>query len=180
MFGELERRTGVHTGAAPTPARPAPMRDGGSQPRQRSLVRIAVALLVQNPEFAAAVEPPFSFAELRQPGIPLLAELLTLCREQPGLTTAAVLERFAARDGDERALAKLALMDFPGAEEDRRLEFTGAIAQLERQTEAQRRADLHARLRELESRGEAGLDDAERDELRRLLAAKVERGTPAH
>lgn len=180
MLGELEKRTGVRAGAAPTPDQPAPMRDGGSQPRQRSLVRIAVALLVQNPAFATAVEPPFSFVELRQPGVPLLAELLALCREQPGLTTAAVLERFAVRDADAKALAKLALMEFPGAEDDRRLEFTGAIAQLERQTEAQRRTDLHMRLRELEARGEAGLDDAERDELRRLLAAKVERGTPAH
>jgi DNA primase len=127
-------------------------------------VRTAVALLVQNPGFAVAIEPPHLFSVLRQPGIPLLMELIALCRERREISTAGVLEHFAERD-EVRALQKLAVMEFPGGEDEWRNEFLDALAQLDRQTQRQR-------IDELVGKQGGGLSDPEKDELRRLLAGR--------
>ena len=170
MLAELDKSTGVHVRiAAPAAVAPASVRS--TRPQQRSLVRSAVALLVQRPALAAALEPPWAFAELRQPGVPLLIELIGVCRARPDITAGALLEHFAERE-EAKALQKLAVMDFPGGEDESRAEFLGAINQLDRQTESQRRSDLQLRLKELEMKGAAGLTEEERSELRQLLAAK--------
>ena len=106
-----------------------------------SLVRAAITLLVQRPALALALDPPWSFAELRQPGIPLLVELIALCRARANLGTGALLEHFAERD-EAKALQKLAVTDFPGGETEARAEFLDAAVQLERQTLQQRIDDF--------------------------------------
>ncbi len=165
MLGELDRLAGVKVQvAAPEP--PPPQRPARAP--QRSLARSAVMLLVQRPALASALEPPWTFAALRQPGIPLLAELIALCRDRPAITTGALLQHFAERD-EAAALQRLAVMDFPGGEEEARAEFLDAIAQLERQTAQQRIDDLLAR------QAEAALADEDKQELRELLAEKAER-----
>ena len=138
---------------------------GASRAPERTLVRTAVALLVQNPGFVAAIQPPTLFSTLRQPGIPLLIELIALCRERTEISTAGVIEHFADRD-EARALQKLGVMEFPGGEDAWRSEFLDALAQLDRQTQQQRLDEL------LNKQGEAALDGDEKDELRRLLIAK--------
>ncbi len=163
MLGELERLANVRVRVDPTPA-PASRVSPRSQ--ERTLVRTAVALLVQFPEFASAIEPPYLFSALRQPGIPLLVELIALCRERPEISTAIVLEHFSERD-EARALQKLAVMDFPEGEDALRTEFLGALSQLDLQTRQQRLDDL------LKKQGEASLEADEKDELRRLFAAKT-------
>ncbi len=141
LLGELDRITNVKRrvdAPATDPARrPA-------RPQERTLVRTAVALLEQNPGFARAIEPPHLFSTLRQPGIPLLVELIALSRARPEISTAAVLEHFAERD-EVRALQKLAVMEFPGGEDAWRTEFLDALAQLDRQTLQQRIDDLMKR-----------------------------------
>jgi DNA primase len=160
MLGELDRITNVQLRieAAP-PARRQPPR-----PQERTLVRTAVALLVQNPGFALAIEPPHVFSALRQPGIALLIELIALCRERREISTAGVLEHFTERD-EVRALQKLAVMEFPGGEDEWKNEFLDALTQLDRQTQRQR-------MDELVGKQGGELSDAEKDELRRLLAAR--------
>jgi DNA primase len=164
MLAELDRSTGVHVEVA-SPASDASAPRSKGKPQQRSLVRSAVALLVQTPQLAAAIEPPWTFSELRQPGIPLLVELIALCRDRPDITTGSLLEHFAERE-EARALQKLAVMDFPGGAEEARIEFVDALRQLEKQTVQQRIDDLMAK----QSAG--GLADAEKHELRQLLANK--------
>ena len=174
MLAELDKLAGVHVQVSAPPPDPGVSPSGTGRPQQRSLVRSAVALLVQTPELASAIEPPWMFSELRQPGIPLLVELIALCRDRPEITTGALIEHFAERE-EARALQKLAVMDFPGGADESREEFLGAIRQLDRQTESQRRSDLHLRLKELEAKGIAGLSEAERNELRQLLVVKETR-----
>jgi len=164
MLAELDRLTGVHVQVAP-PADGA-SRKPVTRPQNRSLVRSAVALLVQTPSLASVLEPPWTFAELRQPGIPLLVELIALCRDRPDITTGALLEHFAERE-EARALQKLAVMEFPGGADEARAEFLDALRQLDRQTVQQRIDDLLAK------QGSAGLADAEKTELRNLLAQKA-------
>jgi DNA primase len=164
MLGELDNRASVKLRLDAPPPAAAPKRP--ARPQERTLVRSAVALLVQNPGFAAAIEPPHLFSTLRQPGIPLLVELIALCRERPEISTAGMLEHFAERE-ELRALQKLAVMEFPGGEDEWRAEFLDALAQLDRQTQRQRIDDLVAK----QSGG--ALDDTEKDELRRLLSGRA-------
>jgi DNA primase len=169
MYVELERLSGARTTPAASSTRAAvgnPNR--GGRPAQRSLVRTAVALLVQSPALASEIEPPWTFSELRQPGIPLLVELVRLCRERPSLTTGALLEHFADRE-EASALNKLATMDLLVDASQAQADFLGAIGQLDVQTSQQRLDDLIAR------QVEGGLSETERDELRQLMANK-----PAH
>ena len=160
MLGELNRITNVQLRIEATP----PARRPPPRPQERTLVRTAVALLVQNPGFALAIEPPHVFSALRQPGIPLLLELIALCRERREISTAGVLEHFEGRD-EVRALQKLAVMEFPGGEDEWKNEFLDALTQLDRQTQRQR-------MDELVGKQGGELSDAEKDELRRLLAAR--------
>jgi len=165
MLGELDRITNVKLRVDVPASEPArrPVR-----PQERTLVRTAVALLVQNPGFADAMEPPHLFSTLRQPGISLLVELIALCRDRPEISTAAMLEHFAERD-EGRALQKLAVMEFPAGEDAWRMEFLDALAQLDRQTVQQRIDDLMKR------QAEGALADTEKDELRTLLANRGSR-----
>ncbi|KFL36493.1 DNA primase [Arenimonas donghaensis] len=170
MLQRLTELTGVGQRApAAEPSRPTPSmragRAGAAAPR-RSLVRTAIALLLQKPALAEAIEPPYLFAVLRQPGIELLVELLDLVRARPGITTGAVLEHFAERE-EEPALQKLALQGFPGDESAWRHELVDALAQLDRQVRQQRIDELHQRIREV---GMSALSDTEKSELRELHA----------
>jgi DNA primase len=167
-FGDLMRQrltelTGVGANAAAQvskpPARPRPQ----VQPAQkRSLVRSAIALLLQRPSLALELQPPWTFGALRQPGIPLLAELIALVRERPDITTGALLEHFEGRE-EFGHLQKLAAQDMPGEEAKWRDEFLDVVHQLERQTLQQRIEALQAKQRE------QGLDDQDKAELRELL-----------
>ncbi len=158
MLVELDRITNVRIRIEAQPVEAS--RGAAKPPQERTLVRTAVALLIQNPEFAAAIEPPYLFSNLRQPGISLLVDLIALCKNRPEISTALILEHFAERE-ELRALQKLAVMEFPGVEHEWRIEFLGALARLDRETQLQRRT-------ELESRGLLNLTPQEKEELRGL------------
>ncbi|HWT15647.1 MAG TPA: DNA primase [Patescibacteria group bacterium] len=176
MQQSLSERTGMQrigpvapTAAAQVHAMTQSRPPMSKPPQQRSVVRAAVALLVQKPEIATALEPPYLFGTLRQPGIPLLMELIALCRSRPEMNTATLLQQFEGRE-DYEPLAKLAQMDFPSAPEHWRTEFVDACEQLNRQT-------LQQRIDELLAKQESGfpLSAAEKSELREALASKAKR-----
>lgn len=174
-FGDLMRQrltelTGVGSRAsASATAQPARPRAQPAHTQKRSLVRSAIALLLQQPSLALALEPPHTFRILRQPGVPLLTELVALVRERPDITTGGVLEHFAERE-EVAALQKLASQDMPGEEALWRDEFLDAMGQLEKQTLHQRIDELQAKQREV------GLDDHDKAELRALLQSKMQPG----
>jgi len=171
-FGDLMQQrltelTGVGARAS-TPGTHVPVqraRTGGQlhAPKQ-SLVRSAIVRLLHQPELALMLEPPLRFAALRQPGIDLLVELVALIHARPGISTGVLLEHFGERE-EAAALRKLAMQVLPGEEAAWRSEFIDAMAQIERLTVQQRRAELQSRL--------ADLDEAEKDELRALLRARL-------
>jgi len=161
MLGELDRVANVRL-RMQAPATPAPRQH--QRPQERTLVRSAVALLVQNPGLAAAIEPPYLCSTLRQPGIPLLMELIALCRDRTEISTAGILEQYAERD-ELKALQKLAVMEFPGGDDAWKAEFFDALAQLDRQTRQQRRDELDAKIAE---QGLSSLGSREKEELREL------------
>ncbi len=163
MQQQLASQTGLATRvSAPSPAAsPTAARQGASGAR-RSLVRGVISLLLHQPALAREAEPPWAFADLRQPGVPLLLELLEVCREGHAPNAAVLLEHFAGRE-EEPALRKLALIDFPGEEAAWRQEFLDGLQQLARQSRAQRLADLR------QQQQAQGLSEDEKNELRALL-----------
>ena len=166
MYAELEKRTGVRGESVnATSAGPRPASSPGNAPR-RTLVRSAIAMLLANPALAQEVTLPYAFAGLDKPGIPLLTELLDFLQERPGINTAMLLEHFSGRE-ESAALQKLALTEFPGEPEAMHAEFLDALRKLAEQTTQQR---LDALIRK---QSERNLDDAEKNELRELLARKA-------
>jgi DNA primase len=170
MQQRLTEITGVGARVQPAaPVRAPSMRAprGAPAPKQ-SIVRSAITLLLQKPDLAQEIEPPYVFGVLRQPGIPLLLEMIGIVRERPDIRTGAILEHFAERE-EGVALQKLAVHAFPGDESTWREEFLGALAQLDKQTRQQRVDELNARIAEV---GMTALSDSEKAELRELQTAR--------
>lgn len=168
MKQELARLTGIGATASATamPSAPPVMPRRNAAPAQkRSLVRSAIVILLQQPALAQKIAPPFHFAELRQPGVPLLLELIELVHARPDLSTGALLEHFAERE-ELAALQKLAVQQIPGDDASWTTELLDAVVQLERQTVQQRIDELLAK-----QRG-SGLDETDKYELRALLQAR--------
>jgi DNA primase len=132
---------------------------------QRSLVRSAIALLLAQPGLAERVERPYGFLRLDKPGVELLAELIDLARSRPGINPASLVEHYTERP-EYPALQKLMAAAAVGEPEAQQVEFFEALARMEQQAVAQRRDALVAKSRE------GALSDAEKTELRELLAAK--------
>ena len=168
-FGDLMKQQlatltglGARPSAAPVP-RPAP-RAVAPTPR-RSLVRAAIAILLQQPSLAMTLDG-HHFGGLRLPGVELLIELLTLVEQRPDISTGALLEHFDGRE-EQESLHKLAAQTLPGDEAMWNQELHDAVAQLEKQLLLQRLEELQAKQRQ------QGLDDTDKYELRELLKARA-------
>ena len=140
----------------------APQRNSAPPPKL-SLVRAAITFLLQQPSLALNIEPPHLFAILRQPGIPLLCELIALIRERPDINTGLIIESFAERE-EQASLQKLAAQEFSGEPEHWQAEFNDALQQLDKQTRMQRIEELNAK---------TGRSLDENNELRELLTARM-------
>ncbi|MCX7034817.1 MAG: DNA primase [Arenimonas sp.] len=170
MQQRLTELTGVgqRVAAAP-PAQATPSMRGrsGTPAPKRSLVRMAITLLVQKPSLAAEVEAPYLFAELQQPGIGLLTELIQLARSRPDITTGGILEHFAEEESGP-ALQKLAVAEILTDPKVWANEFVGAVKSLDLETLLQRETALNQKQKES---GLASLTDQEKDELRGIQPA---------
>lgn len=128
--------------------------------QKRSLVRNAVALLLHRPPLALELQPPYRFSALRQPGIPLLLELITQIQARPSITTGSILEYFSGRE-ELSSLQKLSAEPLLQDEEQTAPDFLGTIRQLELQYLEQRRTELQEQLAKL---GISGMAEAEKNE----------------
>lgn len=176
-FGDLMQQrltelTGVGARAsAPhthVPTHRAQAQGAGLPPPKRSLVRQVIELLLQQPTLAQSAPLPYPFAGLEQPGVDLLTELLDAIQARPDISTGALLEAFAEHP-QAASLQKLAGQNVPGDSHAWRREFEDALWQLERHTWQQRIDQLQGKRQEL------GLNDADKAELRALLAALAAR-----
>ena len=164
MAQELEKRSGARALLRADPATHRAVQRPTAV--QRSLVRSAISLLLGQPGLADQVEKPYRFLRLDKPGVDLLAELLDLARARPGINSATLVEYFAERP-EYPSLQKLMAAMSVGELESQRTEFFDALARMEDQAITQRRDALTAKSRE------GALDNAEKAELRELLAARA-------
>lgn len=174
-FGDLMRArltelTGVgvriHNSAPQThvPVQRAHTRKKEINAPKRSLVRSAITLLLQKPALGLEAELPYAFAGLRQPGVPLLIELLDVVQMRPDISTGALLELFTERE-EAASLHKLAISEIPGDDANWQAEFDDVLAQLIKQTLMQRIEEIQLKIREV---GISGLSAEEKDALRAL------------
>ena len=127
-----------------------------------SLMRTALALLVQHPRLARIAGEVVELEGLELPGMELLAAAVNAITHHPGMTTAALLERFRDTD-DGKHLEKLAIWDHLIADEQLEEEFRSLIAKLKRQLRDQHTDSLLAKARSAE------LTSEEKTALRELL-----------
>lgn len=175
-FGDLMRQqlgqlTGVGGASSanasfvpPPPRAPARAAEAGGTPK-RSLVRGAVAVLLQQPSLAQSLDG-HHFAGLRQPGVELLLEMLDIVDARPDISTGALIAHFEGRQ-EQQWLNTLAMQTLPGDQESWLQELHDAVAQLEKQLLLQRLDELQAKARA------QGLDDTDKYELRELLKVRA-------
>ncbi len=165
MKQELARLTGIGTRSV-TPAATRPPMRSTVPVQKRSLVRAAIAILLQQPSLAINLEGHHAIGGLRLPGIELLLELLDLVEQRPDISTGALLEHFNDRE-EQASLHRLAALALPGDETSWAEELQDAIHQLEKQLLQQRLEELQAKQRQ------QGLDDTDKYELRELLKTRA-------
>jgi len=107
----------------PSRANPAP---------QRTVMRLALAHLVQNPSLATEASDMEAFEGCDLPGFEIFRELVDFCAKSPNMTTAQLLELWHDHSAQSH-LEKLATWQLPGVEERAVREFRDAVIGLELQ-----------------------------------------------
>ena len=155
-------------GGAAAENRPGAHGRAGAGPKEPpSMVRLAIAMVLQHPELAAKVSDRGAFMSQDLPGMPLFLAVLDLLQGSPGLNTAAVIEHFRGTE-HEAPLAKLAVWQHPALAHDVVAEFQGVLGQLRRSAiKMQTERLLH------KQRVQGSLSPEEKVELARLLAEKT-------
>ncbi len=122
----------------PAPARPAPRPP--LRPRQQAtaegrltlLPQRAIRCLLQHPDAAHQPDLAEEWRNLEEPGITLLAQLLDLIRNHPGINTAGVLTLWGERDPHHAAtLQALVTQELPLPPEALAAEFRDALQRME-------------------------------------------------
>ena len=127
-------------------------------------MRRAIALLLQHPELASAMPQAPELAAANLPGIDILLTLQQKLLEQPGLTTAQLLEHWRG-SAEYNILNKLALWEHQVAEEQLTADFLDTFRAIEDQY-------LQQRLEALQRKDQlTKLSLAERQEYAMLLRA---------
>lgn len=147
MQSELSRLSGVSAPSAPEAAVKRMRAASSSDPAnaRRSLVRQAISLLLSTPQAALAAEPPYPFAALDMPGIPLLLALIELARERPEANAASLVAQFEGQE-EHVHLIKLLATQVPGESELHKLDFLAAIDKLNDRASAQQIAQIEQRI----------------------------------
>lgn len=124
-------------------------------------MRILIGLLVQYPELADYVSEPDALIQSEQAGIDLFIDLVKLCQQSPGLTTAQILEHY--RDNNYyKQLEILASWNHMYEEEQVSFIFTKTLRELYDRILLQRFDTLLAKERS------EGLSDEEKQEVRTI------------
>src|SRR5690606_27722159 len=91
MKQQLAQLTGLGGNATQRAAAPARTGRTITPVAKRSLVRAAIAILLQQPSLAMTLGGQHHFHGLRLPGVDLLLELLSLVEQRPDISTGALL-----------------------------------------------------------------------------------------
>ncbi len=157
----------IERGTPPAPTHySAPQRRPQQAPGSRpSAIRIAITLLLNNPQLAQKVAQPGHFLALQEPGVNILVELLELLHANPNLHCGGILEHWRDKP-DQRHLARLARQPVETPEDGLEAEFLGALMLLEKQLLEQEFQELNRKEQE------TGLSTEDKHRLLELLRLK--------
>ena len=133
-------------------------------PLKRTTMRVLIALLVQNPQFAAMVPTLDGLQGSKLAGLPLFMELVSRCTGNPGLTTGQLLELYRGTEFSQ-PLETLATWNHMIVDEEAEAVFQDSLASIYDTALEQRLEALIARDRT------EGLSAAERREFWALSQA---------
>lgn len=139
-----------------------------------SVLKLALALLVQHPGQAVHAGDLTVLRKSRQPEVLLLCDLIDHLQAQPAASTAVLLERWGDRK-EAPMLAEMAMLSHPALSHEGAAEFTDAMARLREQIARRRVESL---LRQKQQRGLLPDEDAELRVLLRVRGDKLP--PPAH
>jgi DNA primase len=162
MIEELSKRARISVEPAKTARKTAVSTPILKKSRPTSPLKLALMLLVQNPELAKTLNEPTPTLETK--GYDLFVELITLA-QQESLTTGALLEHW--RDRPEATLiAKLAQLEHMIPKQGIEIEFIGAVALLKKMSHEQAIERLLAKA------SQTGLNQEEKLNLQSLIEKK--------
>ncbi|MGK3124702.1 DNA primase [Candidatus Pantoea formicae] len=133
-------------------------------PLKRTTMRVLIALLVQNPQFATIVPTLDGLEQSKMAGLPLFVELVSRCTGNPGLTTGQLLELYRGTEFSQ-PLETLATWNHMIVDEEAEAVFQDSLASIYDSALEQRLEALIARDRT------EGLSAAERREFWALSQA---------
>ncbi|ASP46693.1 DNA primase [Cognaticolwellia beringensis] len=127
-------------------------------------VRLAIALLLEHPHIVETLPDPAILKELQMPGIPLLNTLLELCKQNPKVNSAQLIEHFRGQEAGKQ-LTKLMCLEHHVEAENAESMFLDLIENFLNVFIEQRTEQL------LEKERNVGLTLTEKQELHGLLSA---------
>jgi len=166
---DADRLAAILAGDRPPERGFRPASRGTARPAsaRSSLVRQAIALLLQHPGSAALADLPAELGDVDLKGIPLLRELLEICRDAPTISPAGLIERWRDRAEYPHLLA-LAANELLISEDAAAVVLGDTLRQIVRQEGPERRTEVL-----LSKARSEGLDSDEKEELRQLLAGRA-------
>jgi DNA primase len=173
MLDRLAELSRMDVGKLPVPSGNAesassfrPAIRGSSGPQEPpSIVRRAIALMLQHPALAERLSNENELADLDLPGMPLLLELFEMLKNSPTMNTASIIESFSDSE-HQHHLSRLAVWDYPALAENVEMEFSVVLNRLGDAASKQKTERL------LQKQHAQGLSQTEKDELARLLSVK--------
>lgn len=127
-------------------------------------VRLAIALLLEHPHIVEVLPDPAILQQLNMPGIPLLNQLLALCKQNSKVNSAQLIEHFRGQEAGKQ-LTKLMCLEHHVEPENAESMFLDLIENFLNVFIEQRTEQL------LEKEGNGGLTKIEKQELHGLLSA---------
>ena len=107
------------------------VRSLGLKQIKRTLPRYAITLLLAHPQLAQSLDDLQLYRAIEMPGLPLLLELIEICKTSPHLTTANIIERYRDTETGE-VLAKLAQAELLLDDSFLEAEFIGTMEKIQR------------------------------------------------
>jgi len=162
IFEELAKKVGAPIAQK---FQPKPVTTAVPSSTKATPVRLAVAALLQQPSLALEIEPATFLNDCELSGVPLLKNIITIWKQEPSLSHAALIERFRELP-EAQQLQKLMSWNPPELAEPKEA-LQDAMAWIKKNAQKSRVQEL------IDKQSTDGLTEDERLEIKNLLHQKA-------
>jgi len=165
IFRELEEKVGASIEYAMPQANNHRAVKASNNANRATPVRLAIACILHEPTLVAEIDSISHLENSTLPGVALLSRIISMRKQEPTLSSAAVLERFRG-EKEEQVLQKILTWQPPELA-DAQHALSDALAWIDRKTHTARVQEL------IEKESKDGLSEGERLEFKNLLTEKA-------